>query len=642
MPHAAVATPDRPAGRCYGSRTNATDSALSPLSSARSTAATAGAPTAPQPQGRRCSRPRSSSSSALFVLVAMPGFVGVVGAAFVYSQDLKHPRQLERDRLPGGHHHLRPQRQHPGHGCHRVASSAGPSAGTGVPAHLADAVTAVEDKTFWANTGIDPIGIVASAIDTLHAAMPRGGSTITQQLVRQKLLPDEVIAESSRLGDRKIKEIIQSIRVTDYYRGEQGKQAILTAYLNQNFYGNNSYGVRAAAMSYFGKSRPRGADARAGGHAGGHPTGALDLRPGAQRGQERRRTSWEVPADAAIYSGATSCSQLLADDPTRRVLSGDTYIDPGLPRGHGRAAGHRRPDGQPAWKAPHFVWYVRDELRELLCAESRDLRQARARAACASPPRSTSSVQQQGREVGRGHGPAARTAATPPARPGSWACPTPTWMARLRTQNVWNAALSAIDYQTGEIIAYVGSANYYERAKVNKKMQPQYDVLSHGWRQSGSTFKPFTYATGINNRTLTAASMFMDVTTDFGGYTPTDFNGLRAWAAARSQCPPVLAQRAGREGPRHRGRETGLQQVEGLRHGLPAVVLARSVDGAGHARGASPRPQPGLRHHGQRWRERGPYLDPRGHQRQQQQRLPSTSTRRPRASTSSVSRPPTW
>ena len=90
---------------------------------------------------------------------------------------------------------------------------------------------------------------------------------------------------------------------------------------------------------------------------------------------------------------------------------------------------------------------------------------------------------------------------------------------------MWNAALSAIDYQTGEIIAYVGSANYYERNKVNQKMQPQYDVLSQGWRQSGSTFKPFTYATGINDRTLTAATMLMDVTTDFGGYAPTDFSG---------------------------------------------------------------------------------------------------------------------
>ena len=57
-------------------------------------------------------------------------------------------------------------------------------------------------------------------------------------------------------------------------------------------------------------------------------------------------------------------------------------------------------------------------------------------------------------------------------------------------------------------------------------MQPQFDVLSAGWRQPGSAFKPFTYATGIDEGSLTAATMLMDVTTDFGsGYVPTDFNG---------------------------------------------------------------------------------------------------------------------
>ena len=98
-------------------------------------------------------------------------------------------------------------------------------------------------------------------------------------------------------------------------------------------------------------------------------------------------------------------------------------------------------------------------------------------------------------------------------------------MQRLRFQNVWNGALSALDYERGEIIAYVGSANYYERRKVSRRMQPQFDVLSSGWRQPGSAFKPFTYATGIDERSLTASTMLMDVTTDFGGYVPTDFNG---------------------------------------------------------------------------------------------------------------------
>ena len=52
--------------------------------------------------------------------------------------------------------------------------------------------------------------------------------------------------------DRKIKEIIQSVRLTQEYPGDEGKQAIITAYLNLNFYGNQSYGIAAAAQGYFG------------------------------------------------------------------------------------------------------------------------------------------------------------------------------------------------------------------------------------------------------------------------------------------------------------------------------------------------------------------------------------------------------
>ena len=73
---------------------------------------------------------------------------------------------------------------------------------------------------------------------------------MTQQLVRQKLLPEAVVQRGS-LAERKIKELIQSVRVTQRYFGSEGKQAIITAYLNQNFYGNNSYGVMSAARGYF-------------------------------------------------------------------------------------------------------------------------------------------------------------------------------------------------------------------------------------------------------------------------------------------------------------------------------------------------------------------------------------------------------
>ena len=83
-----------------------------------------------------------------------------------------------------------------------------------------------------------------------------------------------------------------------------------------------------------------------------------------------------------------------------------------------------------------------------------------------------------------------------------------------------------MDYVTGEIVAYQGSADP-TATKGTKRFQPRFDVLADGLRQPGSAFKPIVYATGIDNRQLTAATMFMDVVTDFGGgYEPTDADNL--------------------------------------------------------------------------------------------------------------------
>src|SRR3954452_4441210 len=99
-------------------------------------------------------------------------------------------------------------------------------------------------------------------------------------------------------------------------------------------------------------------------------------------------------------------------------------------------------------------------------------------------------------------------------------------MKNLRSKDLRNGALIAEDYQTGEIVAYVGSANV-DATKATKKFQPRFDVLADGFRQPGSAFKPIVYGTGIANHAITAATMFMDVVTDFGGgYTPTDADNL--------------------------------------------------------------------------------------------------------------------
>ena len=88
-----------------------------------------------------------------------------------------------------------------------------------IPGEMLDATTAIEDKDFWVNAGFDPLGIISAGLDTV-SGRPRGASTITQQLVRARLLPPEAFEGSTY--DRKFREIIQSIRLTQAYPGDAG------------------------------------------------------------------------------------------------------------------------------------------------------------------------------------------------------------------------------------------------------------------------------------------------------------------------------------------------------------------------------------------------------------------------------------
>src|SRR5258706_7267060 len=80
-----------------------------------------------------------------------------------------------------------------------------------IPPEMLDATTAIEDKDFWTNPGFDVTGFVSATLDTL-SGNPRGGSTITQQLVPARLLPASAFAGSR--DERKIREIIQSLLLT--------------------------------------------------------------------------------------------------------------------------------------------------------------------------------------------------------------------------------------------------------------------------------------------------------------------------------------------------------------------------------------------------------------------------------------------
>ena len=129
-------------------------------------------------------------------------------------------------------------------------------------------------------------------------------------------------------------------------------------------------------------------------------------------------------------------------------------------------------------------------------------------------------------------------------------------MKNLTKLQVNNGAMVAMDYQTGEIVAYVGSAGYYRADMTSPQFQPQFDVLGNGWRQPGSAFKPFNYVTGINDRHddrgVDVHGRHDEVPGRLRatGLHPQGRRPARARAAAPAPGAPVLAQHPGGQGAR--------------------------------------------------------------------------------------------
>jgi membrane peptidoglycan carboxypeptidase len=394
-----------------------------------------------------------------------------------------------------------------------------------IPPTLIDATTAIEDKDFWENSGFDPVAFVAAAIDTLEGR-PRGGSTITQQLVRVRLLPEKYTDRNVDPYERKVREIIQAIRLTQAYPGPEGKRAIIEVYLNNNNYGNRSYGVAAAARAYWRKD-----------------LGDLTLAECALlAGIPKAPTTYDLVRNAVEepYTDEDGREQVrLVVPQTSSVVQRRNLVldamrkEARLTAGEYTAADYEAAKMEPVilapqvtdrWKAPHFSWKVHDTLGQLLCGSDEcelvntggftvistlDYKMQRitekwVHAAAIIPNMKDPSGMLKARGIPRSEWP---------------------WIRGLRGHNIHNAAAGVMDYRTGEVLAYAGSASY--TARRSRRLQPQFDVLGDGWRQPGSAIKPLGYLIGIDDRTMTAATMFMDVVTNFGGrYSPTQADHL--------------------------------------------------------------------------------------------------------------------
>src|SRR5258708_4289654 len=203
-----------------------------------------------------------------------------------------------------------------------------------LPPNLVNATIAVEDPSFYSNPGVDPLSIGRAVIQnfTSHQVVS-GASTLTQQLARNVLF---TLSERERQSiDRKLRESIFAVRLTDTYSKDQ----ILSMYFNEVYYGNVSYGVGAAAESYFGK-----------------PASALDLAESAMLAGLPQAPSDYDPIHH--YATAKSPQEYVLD---RMVVRG--YVtQAAADRSKAEALHFVSPRFE--LKAPHFVNYVTQMIQE--------------------------------------------------------------------------------------------------------------------------------------------------------------------------------------------------------------------------------------------------------------------------------------
>lgn len=327
---------------------------------------------------------------------------------------------------------------------------------SGVSQHAKNATIAIEDKTFYQNKGFSFRGFARAV---LYAGTRGGGSTITQQLVKNVILSKE------KTIVRKLKELILSIEIARRY----SKDDILKMYLNDIPYGNMAFGIESAAQTYFGKS-------------------ARDLAP------DEAALLAAIPQAPTFYSPYGTHRDRLE---FRQHYILDLMAEQGYLTADEAAAAKeidtlkKVAPKRTGIKAPHFVFYVKDLLAEKFGEEA---------------------VEEGGLKV----------VTTLDAKKQEFAEQAiADNRALIKKSNASTAALLAVDPKNGDILAMVGSADYFDDS-----INGQFNALS-GQLQPGSSIKPFVYAKGFEMG-YTPDTVLYDVSTDFatGGavYRPADYD----------------------------------------------------------------------------------------------------------------------
>jgi membrane peptidoglycan carboxypeptidase len=371
-----------------------------------------------------------------------------------------------------------------------------------IPQVMLDAQVAAEDQSFWTNPCVDFRSIVRAMLQNVQAgATVSGASTICQQLVRMRLFDADLMADPERQVERKVKEAILALRLDDRYPGIEGKERILEMYLNQVYYGNNAYGIWAAANAYYAKDLTSAA-----------PEHQLTISEAAMLAGLVRAPSRLDPSREAVQDERGGETVYVVPETSQAIVVRDFVLDEMLESGLITNSEYQEaiaeevvlaaPDDN-AYLAPHFVYAVRREAGELL--EGEDLLDT-------GGLRIITTLDYEGyqlsaekwanvaydidrmsdEELAEKYGDAALE-----------------WLVGLRDRNINNDAIVTLNYRTGAVLAYVGSANFYGES--TPAHQPAYDVIGQAYRQSGSAFKPITYAAGFESGVISPATMFMDV-----------------------------------------------------------------------------------------------------------------------------------
>ena len=318
------------------------------------------------------------------------------------------------------------------------------------------AAVALEDRNFYENPGINVRGLFRAFFSNLSGGSVQGGSSITQQLIKNVVIDPTERAEQSYA--RKIKEVILATEVTRKY----DKDKILEWYLNYNFYGNLANGVEAASQVYFGKSSTELSLAEAAMLAPIPQFPALNPISAPEDAKERQGIALQAMAQAGVITQQQANDAFVEELELRKSVAGRFDL----------------------LTAPHFALYVLDQIQREF-----------------NTPDDPYFIWRNGLEIYTTLDVDLQKHAEKVAR---------EQVALLTEQdkNASNAAVVAIKNDTGEILAMVGSLNYN-----NEEIDGQVNVAT-AQRQPGSSFKPYVYMTALQ-QDLTAATMILDVATAF-------------------------------------------------------------------------------------------------------------------------------